>query len=56
MWRTAKIFLLLVAAAFIAGLMPTIIDLFDTYVIYSVKEGFSLHPKLASSIAAFIPL
>ena len=53
MWRTAKIFLLLVAAAFIAGLMPTIIDLFDTYVIYSVKEGFSLHPKLLSAISAF---
>ena len=43
MWKTAKIFLLLVIAAFLAGLMPTIID-FINGCILSTKEGLTIHP------------
>lgn len=54
MWKTTKIVLFMVLAAFIAGLMPTIIDFADQTVVYSVKEGLSLHPRFASALTSFI--
>lgn len=53
MWKTTKFVLLMILAAFVAGLMPTIIDFIDSTVIYSVKEGLSLHPRFTAEIASF---
>ena len=53
MWKTTKIVLFMVLAAFIAGLMPTIIDFADRTVIYSVKEGLSLHPQFTAYLSSF---
>ncbi|MGD9666533.1 MAG: cardiolipin synthase [Synergistaceae bacterium] len=54
MWKTTKIVLFMVLAAFIAGLMPTIIDFADRTVIYSVKEGLSLHPQFMAYLSSFL--
>jgi len=54
MWKTTKIVLFMVLAAFIAGLMPTIMDLADRTVIYSVKEGLSLHPQFTAYLSSFL--
>ena len=53
MWKTTRIVLFMILAAFVAGLMPTIIDFIDSTVVYSVKEGLSLHPEFASEMASF---
>ena len=53
MWKTTKIVLFLILAAFLAGLMPTIIDFINRNVIYSVKEGLYLHPQLIAHVTAF---
>ena len=53
MWKTAKIFLLLVIAAFLAGLMPTIID-FINGCILSTKEGLTIHPHVIAEISGFM--
>lgn len=53
MWKTTKIVLFMILAAFVAGLMPTIIDFIDSTIIYSVKEGLSLHPRFTSEMASF---
>lgn len=53
MWKTTKIVLLMILAAFVAGLMPTIIDFTERTVIYSVKEGLSLHPQFTSYLSSF---
>lgn len=44
MWKATKIILLLILAAFVAGLMPTIIDFLSGIVVYSAEKGFYLHP------------
>mgnify|MGYP003587590594 CR=1 FL=1 len=53
MWRTAKIFLLLIVVAFIAGLSPTIMGFINECIVKS-KEGFSLHPHVVSVITGLI--
>ncbi len=53
MWKTTKIVLFMILAAFVAGLMPTIIDFIDSTVIYSVREGLSFHPQAAAELASF---
>lgn len=54
MWKTTKIVLFMMLAAFVAGLMPTIIDLADRTVIFSVKEGLSLHPQFMAYLSSFL--
>ncbi|NLD05642.1 MAG: cardiolipin synthase [Synergistaceae bacterium] len=53
MWKMTKIVLFMILAAFITGLMPTIIDFMDRTVIYSVKEGLSLHPQFTTYLSSF---
>lgn len=53
MWKTTKIVLLMILVAFLAGLMPTIIDFIDRTIIYSVKEGLSIHPQFAARVTSF---
>ena len=48
MRKTGRLILLLAAAAFLAGLMPTLLNFWDQAVVYSVKEGLSLHPRFAA--------
>lgn len=54
MWRMTKVILFLILAAFVAGLMPTIIYFINENIIYSVKEGLSLHPHLVAQITVLI--
>lgn len=53
MWKTTKFVLFMVLAAFIAGLMPTIAEFIGGNVVYSVKEGLSLHPRFTAAVASF---
>ena len=50
MRRTGRIILLLLAAAFLAGFMPTLLQIWDETVVYSVKEGLSLHPHFVAQL------
>lgn len=56
MWKTTKIVIFMIMAAFVAGLMPTIINFADSTVIFSVKEGLSLHPHFIAQIASFLKI
>ena len=53
MRKTGRLILLLAAAAFLAGLMPTLLNFWDQAVVYSVKEGLSLHPRFAAELHSF---
>jgi cardiolipin synthase len=50
MWKTAKIFLIVIVLAFIAGLTPTIINFLNETVVYSVTKGLSLHPHFVAAM------
>ena len=52
MWKTAKIVILLVLGAFLAGLLPTLADILDDTVIFSVENGLALHPKFAAALSS----
>lgn len=54
MWKTTKIILLLIFIAFIAGLLPTIIDLLGNIIVYSAEEGLYLHPHFIAQVMGFL--
>ncbi len=54
MWKMTRTILLLILAAFIIGLLPTIINILDNTVVYSAKEGLYLHPKFVAWVKSFL--
>ncbi|MDO5562660.1 MAG: cardiolipin synthase [Synergistaceae bacterium] len=53
MWKKTRLIILLILAAFFIGSLPTILAFFNDTVVYSVKEGISLHPHAAAWLSSF---
>jgi cardiolipin synthase len=53
-WKSTKTILLLVLSGFIIGLIPTILSTIDYAVVYSAKEGLSLHPHFIADLKGFL--
>lgn len=54
MWKKTRLILLLILAAFFVGSLPTISAIINDTVIYSVKEGISLHPHAVARLASLM--
>jgi len=54
MWKSTKAIMLLILSGFIIGLIPTIVNTLDYAVVYSAKEGLSLHPHFVADVRNFL--